>query len=87
MLLEAGADPRVTTRSDNTVLHYLSKVLIPKDLKTAKDCKKLLVAVLQMLVEKGADVNAKNNTGVTPLHEAALLLDPALSRFFLTCLP
>lgn len=71
LLLESGADPRVTTRSDNTVLHYLAKVVIPKDLKTAKECKKLLVSVLQMLVDRGADVNCKNNTGVTPLHEAA----------------
>jgi hypothetical protein len=71
LLLESGADPRVTTKSDNTVLHYLAKVVIPKDLKTAKECKKSLVAVLQLLVERGADVNCKNNTGVTPLHEAA----------------
>ena len=61
----------MTTKSDNTVLHYLAKVVIPKDLKPAKDCKKVLAALLQLLVERGADVNCKNNTGVTPLHEAA----------------
>ncbi len=42
----------MTTRSDNSVLHYLAKVVIPKDAKAAKDCKKLLVSVLQLLVEK-----------------------------------
>ena len=54
--LEEGADVHVRYEHDNTVLHHAAS---------------LDAAVTTLLLEAGAQVNARNNTGRTPLHWAA----------------
>ena len=54
--LEEGADVHVRYEHDNTVLHHAAS---------------LDAAVTTLLLEAGTQVNARNNTGRTPLHWAA----------------
>ena len=61
LLLQAGADPTMSTTNGSTPLHYVARVREDP----------MLVEVLSLLVEKGADVNAANNQNNTPLHEAS----------------
>jgi ankyrin repeat protein len=49
-------DPYAKTIRGNTSLHYA--------------CKYGLAEVVKELLEKGADVHAKNNDGKTPLYKA-----------------
>jgi ankyrin repeat protein len=57
MLVEKGADVRVTTRGGKTPLHQASE--------------KGHVEIAKLLLEKGADAMAADNDGWTPLHWAS----------------
>lgn len=57
VLLSAGADPRVADNEGNTVLHFLAYHLGTEPLRS----------LFRNLVERGADVNARNSRGETPL--------------------
>jgi ankyrin repeat protein len=46
-----------------TALHFIARI---------RDGEEGLLAVLKLLVEKGADVNALNHHGNAPLHEASV---------------
>lgn len=57
MLLEAGADPQVTSDGQWTALHNAAE--------------KGHVGVVKLLLDTWADVNAETSSGMTPLHWAA----------------
>lgn len=72
-LLEGGADPNLTTKSFTTALMFASGLRGTQQRGNrgpgAPGTQTLEAATL--LVEHGADVDAFNNTGTTPLHVAA----------------
>eukprot|EP01102_Stenamoeba_stenopodia_P021998 TRINITY_DN9011_c0_g1_i1.p1 TRINITY_DN9011_c0_g1~~TRINITY_DN9011_c0_g1_i1.p1 ORF type:complete len:569 (+),score=146.30 TRINITY_DN9011_c0_g1_i1:78-1784(+) len=80
LLLKAGADPTITTNTETTALHYLSRLPVETKKKDSKDG---VLALLKILLEKGARVNAKNSTGMTALHEAAYKGSDATIAFLL----
>tara|TARA_B100001027_G_scaffold67241_1_gene45864 strand:+ start:227 stop:1594 length:1368 start_codon:yes stop_codon:yes gene_type:complete len=61
MLLKAGANPNICGKRENPALHEI--LSSKKPLKTK-------VEIAELLIGAGADVNAKNYTGMTPLHYA-----------------
>lgn len=61
-LLSKGADVRALTNQGTTVLHYA--------VRTNLNDAFLFLSVLQTLQEKKADVDACNQYGETPLHQA-----------------
>ena len=61
MLLKAGANPNICGSNENPALHEI--LSSKKPLKTK-------VEIAELLIGAGADVNAKNYTGMTPLHYA-----------------
>eukprot|EP01087_Luapelamoeba_hula_P010678 TRINITY_DN2831_c3_g1_i2.p1 TRINITY_DN2831_c3_g1~~TRINITY_DN2831_c3_g1_i2.p1 ORF type:complete len:1061 (+),score=149.31 TRINITY_DN2831_c3_g1_i2:81-3263(+) len=64
ILLERNADPALLTAEGATALHYL--VRQPFDTKPD-----LCREVLELFIEKAADVNMQNHHGDTPLHGAS----------------
>ena len=76
LLLQKGADPATATRSRVTPLMALVGGLGRKygaDLKVSPEEEKGALQAITMLLERGADVNAANDAGQTPLHGAALV--------------
>jgi ankyrin repeat protein len=65
MLLERGADPRLTSSFNNeTVLHDISVSGVPNE-----------NAIIKLLLDHGADINARTTHGETPLHKLACRKD------------
>lgn len=58
MLLDMGVNPRTTrtTSTHMTALHFA--------------CASGHQSIVEVLIQRGADVNARASTGITPLHEA-----------------
>jgi ankyrin repeat protein len=71
MLIDAGSDVGAVSRNDqgNTALHA--------SLPGAH------LQIAEMLLAAGSDVNARQAHSFTPLHEAALIGDPAIARLLL----
>ncbi len=67
-LLDAGADPRMPSRNEMRVAPLHSAV--------ARRC----LPVARLLLERGADVNARQAGGFTPLHGAAANGDRAMTE-------
>jgi ankyrin len=68
VLLARKANPRTTTPDRETALHHIGE---DRSLEAAPDRVRREVTVARLLIEVGADVNARNSAGATPLHEAA----------------
>ena len=68
-LRAAGADVHARDENDNTVLHHMLGNLHTN------------TCVLRLLLEAGADMQAANNRGVTPLMLAAKSEDPRLRAY------
>ena len=60
------------TNEGDTVLHHVAATNTPEALERAK-----------LLIEGGAEVNAKNEDGATPLHSAALRNAPILAQLLI----
>lgn len=78
LLLDAGAYAQGATRSQTTALHYVARWLPDKELDTAT-----IISILDNLLVCGAQVNAANAHGITPLHDAAQLGNHDVVRFLL----
>ena len=73
-LLEAGADPNLKSLSGNTSLHELAHSLRDGDPE---------IAIAQMLLDHGSDLQSTNAHAQTPLHIAARYNAPHLARLFI----
>ena len=62
ILLLKSANPSLATSNNATALHYLARM---------RD-HPMLLPILKLVLDKGADVNHPNTHGSTPLHEASL---------------
>ena len=80
ILLQEGADVNALNKSITTPLHSAAGAWDPLDtgitlMATAisfdKEAMKSIIAIAEMLISKGADPNAKDVSGATPLHWAA----------------
>jgi len=83
-LLEMGASPSATNNDKNTTLHFLARrnplttIISPKEFKKNKNKNQspivledsLYFKVMKTLIDKGASIDAQNNQGDTPLHQA-----------------
>jgi len=77
-LLRAGANPNLQDRWGNTALHLAVRMLNQK--------------MVNLLLERGADVDSLNNSGDTPLHgltssgSRPSILDPDIMNLFMECI-
>ncbi len=74
-LLEAGADFTLTNEYSATALHYLCQYKNSID-DTANQKK-----YIDALKAKGADLNAKDNKGKTPLHDISVTANQEIVRY------
>ena len=91
LLIKYGADVNATNHQGNTPLHLLRlpKKYILSDLSSKSEKKNLEKEIFnyfwngppKLLIENGADVNAKNYQGNTPLHLA--IHKPKTAEFFI----
>jgi ankyrin repeat protein len=56
LLLNSGANPNILTNNRYTPLHQLIK------------SKSIYIKHIELLVDKGADIDAKDENGITPIH-------------------
>jgi hypothetical protein len=76
MLCDAGADVNATDTEGKTALHYLAEVgaaavkpgLLFKDDFTNERIDFVYECIVRNLIDAGADINAQDNSGRTPLH-------------------
>ena len=82
ILLAAGADPRIATKSKVTPLMAAAGVLVLQDdAFTEQQQREALEAVKLMFELGGADVNAADENGVTAVHSAANMYANGIIQF------
>lgn len=69
--LDAGADVKATSQMKQTALHYLGENAKLFDPVISSDRRALFAKYLDMLIAAGADINAKDLEGRTPVMMAA----------------
>jgi len=82
--IDSGADVCAKTTSGTTALHYVSEITLPADEAKA-------TSIIGMLLEHGAEVNAMNQEGKTPLlnsvaavtHASEFQFSPAVCNLLL----
>lgn len=77
MLLDAGADPTLHNGGGTGVVHYLIRTAADQEVSEEQR------ALLQYCFESGADVNARNKFGETPLHQASMRRQVDMCLFLL----
>lgn len=81
-LIAAGADVNMTAEDGTTALMAAAGVVGRPPMGYSKAVKMPdMLESIGMLLDKGLDINAKNNKGQTPMHGAAKLRQPDLIRF------
>ena len=81
-LLNSGADPNYATRSSGTSVLHIAVSPDP-GFEENKNNKKDIVKIIEKLIEKGADLNAQNYFGKTPLMTAAEREEKTLMKILL----
>jgi ankyrin repeat protein len=79
MLVQGGANPLIATKENATPLMLAAGIGLTKDRSETEESAALDAA--KMLVKLGADVNAVDSTGQTPLHGAAYIGADAVIQF------
>lgn len=79
LLIDAGANVNAKDDNQKTVLHYVIQKLIWVSYEVKNETGKLLnrekLNIIKLLIDAGADVNAKDKNGITPLSLAMDRLD------------
>ncbi|CAB0033173.1 unnamed protein product [Trichogramma brassicae] len=85
VLLEAGADPNRPDVEGSTPLHSLSWLCLCECESSRRYCdkRKPVERIVRMLVEAGADIEARNRHGDTALQASVSRLDVELARVLL----
>ena len=72
-LLDYGADPNIGDRSSSTAIHYAVRPQSDpsnRDVNFTKTSEKL--EIIQLLIERGVNINIQNTAGITPLVFACI---------------
>jgi ankyrin repeat protein len=71
VLLERGADPNAVTRDSFLQIAPLGCAVATPDVPNPSDREDVVLDLVNLLLSKGADVNARRRDGLTALHSAA----------------
>ena len=74
LLIEKGADAKLKAKDETTALHAAVGIGVPPAMgDAAQKAPKApqVIATMQLLMDQGADVNAVDGAGMTPVHGAA----------------
>ncbi|KAL7299633.1 hypothetical protein TKK_0007395 [Trichogramma kaykai] len=90
LLLDCRVDPNYLDLEDSTALHALSRpCMLRCRCRAAElsycDCRRQVLEIVQLLVEKGANLEIRNVHGDTPLRAAVSRLDVEVTRALLDC--
>eukprot|EP01101_Sappina_pedata_P010012 TRINITY_DN6200_c0_g1_i1.p1 TRINITY_DN6200_c0_g1~~TRINITY_DN6200_c0_g1_i1.p1 ORF type:complete len:571 (-),score=203.94 TRINITY_DN6200_c0_g1_i1:5-1657(-) len=66
LLLKWGVDAKAYSTTRTSSMHFLCRIKEEEEEK-----KGMLLACLKTMIEQGADINLRNLSGLTPVHEAA----------------
>jgi ankyrin repeat protein len=90
LLLDHKADVNARDRSGDTALHHVVKMACyHSSIRQEWDQTEILACIgkwkelLYLLMNSGADLDIKNNSGQTPLHNAARCKDPSITQILL----
>ncbi|XP_023318013.1 ankyrin-2-like [Trichogramma pretiosum] len=85
ILLTHGANPNQRDAEESTPLHALARLCLCQCTDCEKFCdkRKPVDKLVQMLIDNGADIEARNCQGYTPLGLSVSRLDLELTRTFL----
>jgi ankyrin repeat protein len=80
LLLAKGADPAIVSKDNETVLEAAAALGFIQGYSKGRPAAERL-AVIKLLVDRGADVNAADDYGITPLMAAANLGEVSIIQF------
>ena len=80
LLLAKGADPAIVSKDNETVLEAAAALGFIQGYSKGRSAAERL-AVIKLLVDRGADVNAADDYGITPLMAAANLGEVSIIQF------
>jgi ankyrin repeat protein len=82
-LLDHGADPNVATRDEFLQIRPLGAAVATPDVPNPSDDEGVVLELVRLLIERGADVNGRRRDGLTALHGAAYRGHCEVIRFLL----